>query len=170
MQKHFSNNRHGEVLDEKCKANQKSHLKCDCECDCIEKILHKNIKLACLQESEIHSVAPDSLQPHGVYSPWNSPGQNTGVDSLSLLQGIFPIQGSNLGLPHWGWIIYKLSHKGSLFNLYAEYIMQNARMDEAQAGIKIAGRNINNLRYADDTTLMAESEEEPKSLFGEKKE
>ena len=47
-----------------------------------------------------------------------------------------------------------------LFNLYAEYIMQNAGLDEAQAGIKIAGRNINNLRYADDTTLMAESEEE----------
>ena len=45
------------------------------------------------------------------------------------------------------------------FNLYVEYIMQNARLDEAQAGIKIAGRNINNLRYADDTTLMAESEE-----------
>ena len=47
-----------------------------------------------------------------------------------------------------------------LLNLYAEYIMQNARLDEAQAGIKIAGRNINKLRYADDTTLMAESEEE----------
>ena len=47
-----------------------------------------------------------------------------------------------------------------LFNLYAEYIMQNARLDEAQAGIKIAGRNINNLRYAEDTTLMAEREEE----------
>ena len=46
-----------------------------------------------------------------------------------------------------------------LFNLYAEYVMQNAGLDEAQAGIKIAGRNINNLRYADDTTLMAESEE-----------
>ena len=51
-----------------------------------------------------------------------------------------------------------------LFNLYAEYIMRNACLDEAQAGIKIAGRNINNLRYADDTTLMAESEEELKSL------
>ena len=47
-----------------------------------------------------------------------------------------------------------------LFNLPAEYIMQNAELDEAQAGIKIAGRNINDLRYADDTTLMAESEEE----------
>ena len=52
-----------------------------------------------------------------------------------------------------------------LFNLYAEYIMQNAGLDEAQAGIKIARRNINNLRYADDTTLMAESEEELKSLL-----
>ena len=52
-----------------------------------------------------------------------------------------------------------------LFNFYAEYMMWNARLDEAQAGIKIAGRNINNLRYADDTTLMAESEEELKSLF-----
>ena len=52
-----------------------------------------------------------------------------------------------------------------LFNLYAEYIMGNARLDEAQAGIKIAGRNINNLRYADDTTLKAESEEELKSLL-----
>ena len=52
-----------------------------------------------------------------------------------------------------------------LFNLCAEYIMRNARLDEAQAGIKIAGRNINNLRYADDTTLMAESEEELKSLL-----
>ena len=52
-----------------------------------------------------------------------------------------------------------------LFNLYAEYIMQNAGLDEAQAGIKIAARNINNLRYADDTTLMAESKEEQKSLL-----
>ena len=52
-----------------------------------------------------------------------------------------------------------------LFNLYAEYIMWNARLDEAQAEIKIAGRNINNLRYADDTTLMAESKEELKSLL-----
>ena len=58
-----------------------------------------------------------------------------------------------------------------LFNLYAEYIMQNARLDEAQAGIKIAGRNIRNLRYADDTTLTAESEEELKSLSeGERRE
>ena len=52
-----------------------------------------------------------------------------------------------------------------LFNLYAEYLMRNAGLDEAQAGIKIAGRNINNLRYADDTTFMAESEEALKSLL-----
>ena len=52
-----------------------------------------------------------------------------------------------------------------LYNLYAEYIMRNARLDEAQAGIKIAERNINNLRYVDDTTLMAESEEELKNLL-----
>ena len=51
-----------------------------------------------------------------------------------------------------------------LLNLYAEFIIQNAKLEEAQAGIKIAGRNINNLRYADDTTLMAESEEELESL------
>ena len=57
-----------------------------------------------------------------------------------------------------------------LFNLYTEYIMQNAGMDEAQTGIKIAGRNINNLRYADDTTLLAESEEELKSLLMKVKE
>ena len=57
-----------------------------------------------------------------------------------------------------------------LFNLYAEYIMRNAGLEEAQAGMKIAGRNINNLRYADDTTLMAESEEELKSLLMKVKE
>ena len=57
-----------------------------------------------------------------------------------------------------------------LFNLYAEYIMRNAGLEEAQAGIKIAGRNVNNLRYADDTTLMAESEEELKSLLMKVKE
>ena len=59
---------------------------------------------------------------------------------------------------------------GCLFNFYAEYIVRNAGLDEAQAGIKIAGRNINNLRYADDTTLMAENEEELKSLLMKVKE
>ena len=64
-------------------------------------------------ESESHSVMSDSLQPHGLYSPWNSPGQNSGVGSLSLLQGIFPTQGSNPGFPHCRQILYPLSHKGS---------------------------------------------------------
>ena len=57
-----------------------------------------------------------------------------------------------------------------LFDLYAEYIMRNARLDEAQAGIKISGRNTNNIRYADDTILMSESEEELKSLLMRVKE
>ena len=57
-----------------------------------------------------------------------------------------------------------------LFNLYADYIMRNVGLEEAQAGIKIAGRNINNLRYADDTTLMTESKEELESLLMEVKE
>ena len=52
-----------------------------------------------------------SLQPHGLYSPWNSPGQKTGMGSLSLLQGIFPTQGSNPGLPHCRQILYQLSHR-----------------------------------------------------------
>ena len=58
-------------------------------------------------------VVSDSLQNHELYSPWNSPGQNTGVGSLSLLQGIFLTQGLNPGLPHCRWILYQLSHKGS---------------------------------------------------------
>ena len=62
-------------------------------------------------ESESHSVVSDSLQPRGLYSAWNSPGQNTGVGSLSFLQGIFPTQGSKPGLPHCRWILYQLSHK-----------------------------------------------------------
>ena len=57
-----------------------------------------------------------------------------------------------------------------LFNLYAEYIMQNAWLEEAQAEIKIAGRNINNLRHADDTTLMAKSKEQQKNLLGKRGE
>ena len=61
-------------------------------------------------ESESHSVVSDSLPSHGLYSPWNSPGQNTGVGSLSLLQGIFPTQGSNPGHSHRRWIFYQLSH------------------------------------------------------------
>ena len=66
-----------------------------------------------ISESESRSVVSDSLKFHGLYSPWNSPGQNTGVGSLSLLQGIFPTQGSNRGLLHCRWILYQLNYEGS---------------------------------------------------------
>ena len=72
--------------------------------------------------------------------------------------------GSKLGKEY-----VKVVHYHPAYLTYAEYIMQNAKLDEAQAGIKIAGRNTNNLRYADDTTLMAESEEELKSLDASKR-
>ena len=74
-------------------------------------------------ESESVSVMPNSLGPHGLYSPWNSPGQNTGVSSFSLLQGIFLTHGSNPGLPHCRWVLYQLSQKGSPqveFKIYAK--------------------------------------------------
>ena len=60
-----------------------------------------------------HSVVSDSLWPHGLYSPWDSPGQNTEVGSLSLLQSIFSNRGSNPGLLHCRWILYQVSHKGN---------------------------------------------------------
>ena len=63
--------------------------------------------------SESCSVVSYSLRPHGLHSPWKSPGQNTGVGSLSLLQGIFPTQGSNPGLLHRKQVLYQLRHKGS---------------------------------------------------------
>ena len=87
----------------------------------------------------------------------------------NLYAGLEATVRTGLGTNDW-FQIGKGVHQGfivspCLFNLYAEYIMRNVGLDEAQAGIKIAGRNINNLRYADDTTLMAESREERKSLM-----
>ena len=90
-----------------------------------------------------------------------------------LLRNLYAGQDATVRIRHGttDWFqIGKGVHRGCilsacLFNLYAEYIMRNAGLDEAQAGIKISGRNINNVRYADDTTLMAESEEELKSLL-----
>ena len=78
-------------------------------------IIRSTAALAGFKEvkKESHSVVSDSLRPHGLYSPSNSPGQNTGVGSLSLIQGIFPTQGSNPGLPLCGWILYQLSHQRS---------------------------------------------------------
>ena len=91
-----------------------------------------------------------------------------------LYAGQEAIVGTGHGTTDW-FQIGKGVHQGyilspCLFNLYSEYIMRNAGLEEAQAGIKNAGRNINNLRYADDTTLMAESEEEVKSLLMKVKE
>ena len=64
-------------------------------------------------ESVSHSFVSDSLQPHGLLCPWNSPGKNTGVGCHSFLQGIFPTQESNLNLPYYRQILYCLSHQGS---------------------------------------------------------
>ena len=95
-----------------------------------------------------------------------------------VLRNLYACQEATLRTGHGttDWFqIKKGVHQGCilspcLLNLYAEYIMRNAGLDEAQAGIKIAGRNINNLRYADDTTLIVESEEELKSLLMKVKE
>ena len=102
---------------------------------------------------------------------------NTRPPDLPLEKSVFR-SGSNIrtghGTTHW-FQIRKGVHRGCilspyLVNLYAEYIVRNAGLEETQAGIKLAGRNINNLRYADDTTLMAESEEELKGLLMKVKE
>ena len=76
-------------------------------------------------ESESCSVMSDSLQPHGLYSPWNSPGKNTGVGCHSLLQEIFPTQGLNPGLPHCRWILYQLSCHGSPLPLHVRMNSQS---------------------------------------------
>ena len=97
---------------------------------------------------------------------------------ICLLRNLYAGQEATVGTGHGttDWLqIGKGVHQGCilspcLFNLYAEYIRRNARLDEAQAGIKIAGRNINNLRYVNDSTLMAESKEELKSLLIKVKE
>ena len=74
---------------------------------------HRADTAPCESKSESRSVAFNSLWPHGLYSSWNSPGQNTGVGNLLLLQDIFPTQGLNPGHPHCGEILYQVSHKGS---------------------------------------------------------
>ena len=73
-------------------------------------------------ESEYHSVVPDSLWPHGLYSPWNSPGQDTGVGNLSLLQWIILTQESNWGLLHCRQILYQLSYQGSPASLKFKFL------------------------------------------------
>ena len=102
-----------------------------------------------------NSLGSHGLWPTRLLRPWDFPGKSTEVGCHFLLQGIFPTQGLNPGLPHLQVDALPSKPPGK-----SEYIMWNARLDEAHAGSKIAGRKINNLRYADDTTLMAESEEE----------
>ena len=105
---------------------------------------------------------------------WKNSSRDAKPDHLTcLLRNLYADQEATVRTSH-GTIDWFQIGKGvrqgcilspCLFNFYAEYITQNARWDESQAGIKTAGRNINNLRYADDTTLMAESEEELNSLL-----
>ena len=98
-------------------------------------------------ECESHSVVSDSLRPHSLYSPWNSPGQNNGVVSLSLLQGIFPTQGSNPGFPQCRWILCQLSHKGSprILEWVAYPFPSRSSQPRNQTGVScIAGRFFTN--------------------------
>ena len=85
-----------------------------CVCVCVYDFYVKKTKCACLKVKVAQSCPTlfDPMDPIP-YSPWNSPGQNTGVGSLSLLQGIFPTQRCNQGLLHCGWILYQLSYQGS---------------------------------------------------------
>ena len=107
-------------------------------------------------ESESCSVMSDSLQPHRPYSPWNSPGQNTGVGSLSFLQRIFPTQESNTGLAHCRWILYHLRHKGSPRML--EWVVfpfsSGSSQPRNQTWVScITGRFFNQLSYSGSPTL-----------------
>ena len=120
-------------------------------------------------ESESRSVVSDSLWPNGLYSPWNSLGQNTGVGSLSLLQGIFWTQGSNPGLPHCRWILYKLSHQGSSrilewvaypFSSRSFWLRNWTRVSS------IAGEFFTNWDIREPLTCLCASEFEPQGISG----
>ena len=97
-------------------------------------------------ESESHSVVSDSLWPHELYSPWNSPGQNTGVGSLSFFQQISPTQGSNPGLPHCRQILYQLSHNGSprILEWVAHPFSSGSSQPRKWKGVSIAGGFLTN--------------------------
>ena len=110
------------------------------------------VKIFCIislieSESESRSVVSDSLWPHGLYKPWNSPGQNTGVGILSLLQKIFPTQGSSPGLPHCRRILYQLSHKGSprMLEWVAYLFTSGSSQPRNRSGVScVAGRFFTN--------------------------
>ena len=106
--------------------------------------------------SESRSVMSDSLRPHALYSPWTSPGQNTGVGSLSLLQGIFPTQGWNPGLPSCRWILYQLSHKGSpgILEWIAYPFSRGSSQPRNQTGVScMAGRSFPSLATREVTAI-----------------
>ena len=99
-------------------------------------------------ESESRPVVSSSLWPHGPYSQWNSPGQTIGMGSLSLLQGIFPTQESNPGLPHCRQILYQLSHKGSprIPEWVAYPFSRGSSWPRNRTGVScIAGRNMGSI-------------------------
>ena len=125
-------------------------------------------------------IIPWTEEPGGLQSmAWQRVGHDIAIKQAHfLLRNLYAGQEATVrtghGITDWFQIGKGVCQgcilSSCLFNLYAEYITRNAGLDEAQAGIKIAGRNINNLRYADDTTLTAESEEELKSLLMKVKE
>ena len=127
------------------------------------------------------SVQPQRQQPTRLPRPWDSPDKNTGVGCHFLLQcrkvksesevaQSYPTLSGPMDCSPPDSSVHGISQARILEWGDTEYIMRNAGLQEAQAGIKIAGRNINNLRYADDTTLMTESEEELKSFLMKVKE
>ena len=108
-------------------------------------------------ESESCSVVSNSLGPHGLRSPWNFLGQNTGVRSLSLLQGIFPTQGSNTCFPHWRWILHQLSHKGRprMLEWVAYPFFSRSSWPRNWTGVScIAGRFLTNWAMMDDRNWL----------------
>ena len=96
-----------------------------------------------IYESESCLVISDSPRPHELYSPWNSPGQNTGVGSLSLLQGIFPTQGSNTGLPHCRRILYQLGRKRSPYIYIVGFILFGTFVKAVLKSVLIQNTNTN---------------------------
>ena len=107
-----------------------------------------------LKETESRSVESDSLWPNGLSnSPWNSPGQNTGVGSLSVLQGIFPTQESNPGLLHCRWILYQLSHKGSptywILNILCDRYFHFRRKETEAQNCSANSSNLHTNTWAD---------------------
>ena len=127
--------------------------------------MNTHVRLLCLPESFCHEILPFYL----ILITFMEVPDHLTCLLRNLYAGQEPTVRTGRGTTDWFKIGKGLCQgcilSPCLFNLYAEYIMRNAGLEEAQAGIKIAGRNINNLRYADDITLMAESEEELKSLL-----